>query len=61
MLVIPEDARSFEPKMSDVRKQVAEEFEVTERHVHFWTVVTPVLLPTNCMLYYFCDITDALQ
>ena len=59
--MIPVDARHFEPKMSDVRKKVAEEFEVTERHVHLWTVVTPVPLPTDCMLYYFCDIADALQ
>ena len=59
--MIPVGARSFEPKMSDVRKKVAEEFEVTERQVHLWTVVTPVPLPTNCMLYYFCDIADALQ
>ena len=59
--MIPEDARSFEPKMSEVRKNVVAEFKVTERHVHFWTVVTPVPLPTDCMLYYFCDITDALQ
>ena len=59
--MIPEDARSFEPKMSDVQKKLAQEFEVTEKHVHLWTVVTPVLLPTDCMLYYFSDITDALQ
>ena len=59
--MIPVDAGHFEPKMSDVRKKVAEEVKVTERHVHLWTVVTPVPLPTDCMLYYFCDITDALQ
>ena len=61
VLVIPMDARHFEPVASDVRKKVAEDFSVEEQHVHFWNVVTPVPLPSSCMLYFFSDIADILQ
>ncbi|XP_076455228.1 uncharacterized protein LOC143289889 isoform X2 [Babylonia areolata] len=61
VLVIPADARRFECMAFDVQRQVGMEVGVGEGEVYLWTVLTPLLLPPSCMLYFFSDIVTALR